>query len=310
MKASYIEEHGGADIQKYGDLPDPVAGTGEVIVDIHAATVNAADAKVRAGGTYGELESFPHVLGRDFSGVISALGEGVTDFTIGDAVFGACDRGQEGTYAEKISMKAAIIAKKPDGVSHIEAACLTLTGLTAIISVEETLQLKSSETILIQGGAGGVAGFAIELAKHIGAHVITTCSTGNVDYVQRLGADRVIDYTKKDFTEVLSDVDCVFETVGGVVNAKSFEVVKSGGRVASIASGMLAPTSPRDDVISLRPAVGRDRPHLERIMALFQSGVVQAPPVKTFSLEQAPEAHRISEGRHLRGKLVFVINQG
>ena len=171
MKASYIEQHGGPDIQIYGDLPDPVAGPGEVIVDIHAATVNAADAKVRAGGTYGELDSFPYILGRDFSGVVSALGDGVTDFAVGDAVFGACDRGQEGTYAEKIAMKAAIIAKKPDGVSHIEAACLTLTGLTAIISVEETLKLQSDETILIQGGAGGVAGFAIELAKHLGGKV-------------------------------------------------------------------------------------------------------------------------------------------
>ena len=307
MKASYIEQHGGPDIQIYGNLPDPVAGHGEVIVDIHAATVNAADAKVRAGGTYGEVESFPYVLGRDFSGVVSALGDGVVDFDIGDSVFGACDRGQEGTYAEKIAMKAAIIAKKPNGVSHIEAACLTLTGLTAIISVEETLKLEPGETILIQGGAGGVAGFAIELAKHLGGHVITTCSTANVDYVKSLGADRVIDYTQEEFTEILSDVDCVFETVGGPVNGKSFEVVKSGGRVASIASGMQAPLSPRDDVASLRPAVGRDRPHLERIMELFQSGIIKAPPVRTFSLKEAPKAHRISEGRHLRGKLVFVI---
>ncbi|CAN0579880.1 unnamed protein product, partial [Laminaria digitata] len=141
------------------------------------------------------------------------------------------------------------------------------------------------------------------------ARVITTCSAGNVDYVKSLGADQVIDYTKEDFTEILSDVDCVFETVGGPVTAKSFEVVKSGGRVASIASGMQAPPSPRDDVTSLRPAVGRDRPHLERIIELFQSGVVKAPPVQTFTLQEAPEAHRISEGRHLRGKLVFVINQ-
>lgn len=309
MKASYFMEHGGPEVLTYGDLPDPVAGPGEVIVDIHAATVNAADAKVRAGGTYGEIESFPYVLGRDFSGVVSALGEGVTDFAVGDAVFGVCDRGQEGTYAEKIAMKASIIAKKPDNVSHIQAACLALTGLTAIISVEETLELQAGETILIQGGAGGVAGFAIELAKHLGARVITTCSTGNVDYVKSLGADQVIDYTKEDFTKILSDVDCVFETVGGPVTAKSFEVVRSGGRVASIASGMQAPPSPRDDVTSLRPAVGRDRPHLEQIMELFSSGVVQAPPVKTFTLEEAPEAHRISEGRHLRGKLVFVINQ-
>lgn len=309
MKASYIERNGGPEVLTYGELPDPVAGPGEVIVDIHAATVNAADAKVRAGGTYGDIEHFPYILGRDFSGVVTALGEGVTDFAIGDAVFGVCDRGQEGTYCEKIAMKASIIAKKPDSVTHIEAACLALTGLTAIISVEETLELQAGETILIQGGAGGVAGFAIELAKHLDAHVITTCSTSNVDYVKSLGADQVIDYTKEDFTKVLSDVDCVFETVGGPVTAKSFEVVKPGGRVASIASGMQAPPSPRDDVTSLRPAVGRDRPHLERIMELFDAGAVQAPPVKVFSLAEAPEAHRISEGRHLRGKLVFAINQ-
>ncbi len=308
MKASYLEKHGGPEVLTYGDLPDPEPAAGEVIVDIHAATVNGADWKVRAGGTYGEIESFPYVLGRDFSGVVSALGEGVTDFTVGDAVFGVCDRGQEGTYAEKIAMRADIICAKPDSMSHIEAACLSLTGLTALISVEDTLELKSGETILIQGGAGGVAGFAIELAKHLGAHVISTASTGNVDYVTSLGADQVIDYTKEDFTEVVSDVDCVFETVGGPVNAKSFEVVKSGGRVASIASGMQAPDSPRDDVASLRPAVGRDRPHLQRIVELFEAGAVHAPPVTTFTLQQAAEAHRISEGRHLKGKLVFEIN--
>ncbi|MBO6784622.1 MAG: NADP-dependent oxidoreductase [Alphaproteobacteria bacterium] len=307
MKASYIEKHGGPEVLIYGDLPDPEPAAGEIIVDIHAATVNGADWKVRAGGTYGEIENFPYVLGRDFSGVVAALGEGVDDFAVGDPVFGVCAQGQEGTYAEKIAMDASIVCAKPNSMSHIEAACLSLTGLTALISVEDTLELKSGETILIQGGAGGVAGFAIELAKHLGANVITTASTGNVDYVKSLGADQVIDYTKEDFTEVVSDVDCVFETVGGPVNAKSFEVVKSGGRVASIASGPKAPASPRDDVASLRPAVGRDRPHLERIVELFEAGAVHAPPVTTFSLQDAGEAHRISEGRHLKGKLVFEV---
>ena len=307
MKASYIERHGGPEVLTYGDLPDPVAATGEVIVDIHAASVNGADWKVRAGGTYGDIDTFPYVLGRDFSGVVSAVADGVTDFSVGDAVFGVCDRGQEGTYAEKIAMKASIIAAKPDSMTHIEAAALSLIGLTAIISVEETLELKSGETILIQGGAGGVAGFAIELAKHIGAKVITTASTANVDYVKGLGADQVIDYTKEDFTQMVSDVDCVFETVGGPVTEKSFAVVKSGGRVASIASGMQAPPSPRDDVASLRPAVERDRPHLEQIADLFAKGAVHVPPVTTFSLQDAAQAHRISESRHLRGKLVFDI---
>ena len=116
MKAAYFEEHGGPDVLKYGDLPDPVAGTNEVLIDIHAASVNAADAKVRAGH-YSQITDFPYVLGRDFSGVVSALGEGVGDLAIGDAVFGVCDVGQEGTYAEKIAMKAALVAKKPDRFS-------------------------------------------------------------------------------------------------------------------------------------------------------------------------------------------------
>ena len=112
MKASYFEKLGGPEVLKYGDLPDPVAGPGEVVVDIHAASVNGADWKVRAG-SYAPLETFPYILGRDFSGVVSALGEGVTDFKVGDAVFGVCDVGQEGAYADKLAIKASIIARKP-----------------------------------------------------------------------------------------------------------------------------------------------------------------------------------------------------
>ncbi len=307
MKASYFEQHGGPDVLVYGDLPDPVPGAGEVIVDIHAASVNAADAKVRAGGTYGEIESFPYILGRDFSGVVASLGEGATDFAVGDPVFGVCQAGQEGTYAEKIAMDQALLCAKPDSLSHIDAAALALPGLTAIISLEETLQLKSGEKILIQGGAGGVAGFAIELAKHIGAHVITTCSARNIDYVRGLGADEVIDYTAQDFTEILTDCDAVFETVGGDVTQQSFAVLKPGGRLAAIASGVKAPPSPRDDVESLRPAVGRDRKYMERIAELQAAGVVHVPPVTIYSLEEAAAASTKSESRHLTGKLVFQV---
>lgn len=306
MKASYMEAQGGPEVLVYGDLPDPTAGAGEVVVDIHSATVNGADWKVRAG-QYSKMTEFPYVLGRDFSGVVSEVGEGVDDFQIGDAVFGVCDAGQEGTYAEKIAMKASIIAKKPDSLSHNEAATLALTGLTAVISVEDTLKLQPGEKILIQGGAGGVASFAIQLAKHIGAKVITTTSAGNIDYVRGLGADEIIDYNAQDFTEIVSDCDAVFETVGGDVTQRSFAVVKPGGRVASIASGAKAPESPRPDVESLRPAVGRDRPHLERIVELFEAGAVRVPEIITYPLSEAAAAHRVSEGRHLRGKLVFEV---
>ncbi len=305
MKAAFIEQHGGPEVLKYGDLPDPKAGPGEVVIDIVAATVNAADWKVRAG-SYAPVK-MPYVLGRDFSGVISALGEGVQDFRVGDAVFGVCEAGQEGAYAEKIVMKAAIIAKKPDGISHIDAAALALTGLTAISAVDETLQLKANETILIQGGAGGVAGFAIQFAKHLGARVITTASASNHDYLRKLGADQIIDYNTTDFTRVVSNCDAVFDTVGGDVALKSFAVLKPGGRAAFIASGAQAPKPDRADVSSLRPPVKRARQPLERIAGLYLAGAIRAPEIKLYRLSEAIEAHRVSESRHLRGKLVFQV---
>src|SRR5262249_57151720 len=145
-------------------------------------------------------------------------------------------------------VKAAIIARRPDGLSHENAAAMALTGLTALVSVEDTLKLQRGETILIQGGAGGVASFAIQLAKHLGARVITTTSAANADYVRRLGADEVIDYNTTDFTKVVSGCDAVFETVGGDVAEKSFAVLKPGGRAAFIASGAQAPKPNRPDV--------------------------------------------------------------
>jgi NADPH:quinone reductase-like Zn-dependent oxidoreductase len=305
MKAAFIERHGGPEVLKYGDFPDPVAGAGEVVIDVFAASVNGADWKVRAGDY--RQSKFPYVLGRDFSGVVSAVGEGVQDLRVGDAVFGVCDAGQEGAYAEKIAVKAAIVAKKPDRLSHVDAAALALAGLTAMSAVEDTLKLQPGETILIQGGAGGVASFAIQLAKHIGARVITTASAANHDYLRKLGADDVIDYNASDFTEAVADCDAVFDTVGGDVAHRSFAVLKPGGRAAFIASGPQAPKPDRSDVTSLRPPVGRARKPLERIAALFLAGAIRAPEITLYRLSEAGDAHRVSESRHLRGKLVFKV---
>ena len=306
MKAALIERHGPPEVLVYGDVPDPTAGPGEILVDVHAASVNAADWKVRSD-SYGSSLTFPYVLGRDFSGLVAELGPGVEDLRLGDAVFGVCDAGQEGAYAEKLAIKAAIVAAKPASLSHLEAASLALIGLTALIAVEDTLELRAGETILIQGGAGGVAGFAVQLAKHIGARVITTASAANHDYLRDLGADEIIDYNARDFTEVVSDCDAVFDTVGGDVAERSFQVLRSGGRAAFIASGGQAPTPPRDDVRSLRPNVGRDRPHLERIVELVAAGAVRVPEITRYPLAEAAAAHRVSEARHLRGKLVFEV---
>jgi NADPH:quinone reductase-like Zn-dependent oxidoreductase len=306
MKAAFIERHGGPEVLEYGDMPDPVAAPGQVVVDIVAASVNGADWKVREGKS-AQLARFPYILGRDFSGVVSAIGEAVTDLRIGDEVFGVCDAGQEGAYAEKIAIKAAIVARKTDALSHVDAAALALTGLTAICAIEDTLKLKAHETILVQGGAGGVASFAIQLAKHLGARVITTASASNHEYLRKIGADEIIDYNKVDFTNALKDCDAVFDTVGGEVAQRSFAVLKPGGRAAFIASGAQAPKPERADVVALRPHVGRDRPHLERIVELVATGAVRPPEVTRYRLSEAVAAHRVSESRHFRGKLVFLV---
>lgn len=306
MKAAFFRKHGGPEAMEYGDYKDPAAGPGQVLVDIHAASVNGADWKVRKG-SYAPITDLPYIPGRDFSGVVSAVGEGVTDLKVGDEVFGVCDVGQEQAYAEKIAIKASIVAKKPAGLSHADAAALALIGLTALVSVEDTLKLKRGETIFISGGAGGVASYAVQLAKHIGARVITSASKGNHDYVRSLGADEVVDYNAVDVAKAVSGCDAAFDTVGGNVTQQAFAVLKSGGRAAFIGSGAKAPEPERKDVQSLRPQVGRTRSHLERIAALATSGAVKPPEIKLFSLAQAAEAHRISEGRHFRGKLVFKV---
>jgi NADPH:quinone reductase-like Zn-dependent oxidoreductase len=305
VKAVFINQFGGPEVLQYGDMPDPVAGPGQVVIDVVAASVNGADWRVRAG-LYSEGK-FPLILGRDFSGTVTALGAGVEDLKVGGAVFGVLEAGREGAYAEKVAITAAIVAKKPDALSHIDAAALALTGLTALISVETTLKLQRGETILIQGGAGGVASIAIQIAKHIGARVITTTSAANIDYVRGLGADQVIDYKAQDFTQLISGCDAAFDTVGGDVAQRCFVVLRPGGRAAFIASGAQAPKPDRADVTSLRPAVGRARAPLERIAALVAAGAVRPPEIKLYRLSQAAEAHRVSQGRHFRGKLVFQV---
>lgn len=305
MKACFFRRYGGPEVLQYGELPDPQPGPGELVVDIHAASVNAADWKMRAG-RYGASIAFPHIPGRDFSGVVAALGRSASHFKPGDAVFGVCEVPRESAYAEKIAISEDIVALKPERLSHVQAAAVALAGLTAVISIEDTLKLQAGETILIHGGAGGVAGFAIGLAKHLGARVITTASSRNHDYVRALGADEVIDYRADDFTQLVSGCDAVFDTVGGDVTQKSFAVLRPGGRLAAITTGA-APASPRADVQSLRPKVTRDRPHLERAAALVVEGAVRLPEITEYELADAAAAHRVSESRHLRGKLVLRV---
>ena len=306
MKAAFFRAYGAPEVLEYGERPDPVPGPGEILVDIYAASVNAADWKMRAGH-YPAKVALPHIPGRDFSGVVAGLGENAHDFRPGDEVFGVCELPAEGGYAEKIAVRQGIVARKPGGFSHIECAAAGLAALTALVSIEESLKLRRGETVLIHGGAGGVAGFAIQLARHLGAHVISTASAHNHDYVRGLGAHQVIDYRAQDFTQAVSRCDAVLDTVGGEVTGRSFAVLAPGGRLASIAAGPRAPESPRADVASLRPNVERSRARLERVATLLAQGVFRVPELSTFPLREAAAAHRVSEARHLRGKLVLQV---
>lgn len=305
MKAVRMHSHGGPDVLILEEAPDPVPGAGEVLVAIKAASVNAADWKVRSGETP-VATKFPHILGRDFSGVVEASGPGA-DIAPGTEVYAVCPRDQEGGYAEKIAIGAQYLGLKPQGLTHVEAAAIGLAALTALVTIEDTLDLKRGEKILIQGGAGGVAGMAIQLAHHLGAEVVTTARAQNHAYVRSLGADHVIDYTKQDPATVHGDCDAAFDTVGGSGTAQCFAALKPGGRAAFIASGASAPAAPRDDVTSLRPAVGRSRNLMDRVTAYVEAGVFKLPQITAMPLSAAVRAHELSGAKHVRGKLVFEI---
>lgn len=303
MKAVYIERCGGPEVLIYGDMPDPVPAADEVLIDIAAASVNATDWKARASG-YAKIP-FPHIMGRDLSGTVSGVGKDVNSFKVGDEVFAVCMRHEDGGYAEKNAVKASMVGRKPASVSHVEAAALALTGLTAVCSLEETLQLKRGEKILIQGGAGGVASVAIQFAKYLGAHVITTASASNHDYVRALGADEVIDYNAVDFTTVVKDVDAALDTIGGTVAERTLDVLRTGGRAAFLDGP--APTPRRSDIASVKPLVKRATKFMNRVAELIDAGAFRPPEIRTFSLAQARLTHELIEARHVRGKLVFKV---
>ena len=235
-QAVRIHSYGERDVLRYETAPLPAINADDVLVKIHASSINPVDWKIRKGYLKDFVpHKFPLILGWDLAGEIVALGENVTDWKVGDQVFSRPDIARDGTYAEYIAVRASEIARKPVKTTWQEAAAVPLTGLTAWQSLIQFANLKAGERVLIHAGAGGVGIFAIQLAKSLGAYVYTTTSTRNVGFLRELGANEVIDYTQQDFSE-LRDLDVVFDTLGGDVQAKSWQTLKRGGRLVSIAN--------------------------------------------------------------------------
>ncbi len=237
MKAYILDQYGKGRPLRLADVPDPVAGAGEVLIEIHATALNQLDGKLR-DGAFKPIVPYkpPFVLGHDLAGVVVAVGRGVRRFKVGDAVYARPRDLHIGTFAERIAVNEADVAAKPATLSMAEAASIPLVGLTAWQVLVEIAKLKRGQKVLIHAGSGGVGTLAIQIASHLGASVATTASAANADLVRSLGADTVIDYRTQDFSEMLSGYDVVLNSLDGTTLEKSLKVLKPGGKLISISS--------------------------------------------------------------------------
>jgi NADPH:quinone reductase-like Zn-dependent oxidoreductase len=232
-------------IVKYGELKDglsfnetarPSVNAKDILIETKAAALNPIDYKLVSGGFHEMLPlDLPVTIGFDVSGVVVEKGSEVTNFEIGDKVYTRVPQNQMGTVAEYVAVDSSVVSKKPENISFEEAASLPLIGLTAMQALQR-VGLKAGDNVLIHAGSGGVGSFAIQYAKAKGAYVYTTTSTNNVAWVKAIGADRVIDYKKEDYKSIVSELDIVFDTLGGDYTTEAFQVIKVGGKVTSISS--------------------------------------------------------------------------
>jgi len=234
MKAMVIDQYGKAPM-RMKEVPTPEINEYEVLAEIHAASINPIDFKIRDGKVKLLIHyKMPLILGNDFSGVVVKVGEKVTRFKVGDAIYARPKKSKIGTFAEYISIHEDDIALKPKNLSFEEAASIPLVGLTSYQALHDIMQLQKSQKILIHAGSGGVGTFAIQLAKVMGATVATTASEAGANLGTSLGADKVINYKKENFEAILKNYDAVFDTLGGKTLEKSFEIIKDGGKIVSV----------------------------------------------------------------------------
>jgi NADPH:quinone reductase-like Zn-dependent oxidoreductase len=312
MQAIAIDSYGGLNKLQLRDLPLPEPQIGEVRIHVRAAGVGIWDALQRRGVFPPQHERFPMVVGAECSGTIDAIGAGVDrPLHEGDEVY-TYFYGDQGAYAEFVCVKAADVALKPKNLSFIEAAAIPVDGITAHQALVDELHLASGETVLIAGASGGVGTLAVQIAaKVLGAHVIATASTRNLDYVRKLGAADAVDYTAGDVVAAIkafapTGVDAALDCVGRGNNAKmTIAAVRDGGRLAELVGEDIP--AERDIVIvhvESMPSAKR----LDALRTLFEDGTLHVEIAETFPLAAARSAQEAVETRHTRGKIVLVVN--
>lgn len=302
MRAVLIRQTGDPDVMNIEDVESPEPGDGEVLVRVGVASVNPLDWKIRRGLRPKQL---PALLGNDFSGTVEV--SRAEDITAGDSVFGIA---RSGAYAELAATPAALVAALPAGVSHEQAAALPVAGLTAWQALFDRGGLQTGQTALIAAAAGGVGHLAVQLAKHAGARVIATGSAHSRDYVLGLGADEFIDYTSEDVGEAASDVDVVFDTVGGETTVGLLKALRKGGILITIAG---APPEEAAGALGVRAELLIMSPsseQLSKLAALVAKGELHVEIADVLPLSEVRRAHELSESGHTRGKILLTVDGG
>lgn len=308
MKAVRMYAHGGPETLVYEDAPLPEPSADEVLIRVHAASVNPVDWKIRGG--YGKdrfKHHLPLILGWDVAGTVEAVGSEVERLKLGDAVYGYTSLFRDGAYAEYMVAKEAEIAIKPASLDFVQAAAVPVAALTAWQAMFDRAGLNANQRVLIHAAAGGVGSMAVQLAKAKGAYVIGTASARNADFLTELGVDEMIDYQATPFETVVHDVDVVFDTIGGDTQARSFSVLRQDGFLVSIVAPPSEETAAQYRVRSAMVGVQPNAAQLSEISALIDSGKVKPYVETVLPLSEARQAHEMSQSGRTRGKIVLRV---
>ncbi|SDK06144.1 NADP-dependent oxidoreductase [Sediminibacillus albus] len=310
MKAIIINQYGSAEQLTEAEVDQPKLTDDQVLVDMHATSINPIDWKLREGYLQEMLPfDFPIILGWDAAGVVKETGAKVTDFQVGDRVFARPSTTRFGTYAEYAAIDEQLLAKIPDNITFEEAAAVPLAGLTAWQCLVDFSEIKPGDKVLIHAGSGGVGSFAIQIAKSLGAFVASTASGKNEEFLQKIGVDRFINYKEEDFEEAIEDYDIVLDTLGGDIQQKSFNVLKKGGKLVSVVGAPDENIAKEKGIKAGSLWLDPNGRQLAELAGLMEKGELIATVGHTFpfSAEGLKEAHRLSETHHARGKIVIKI---